>query len=160
MLEMLRSEEGAIIDEALPAVGWLEHYGRDGRDRTRDRLVALYRLVEEAVRTRELDGLLAHARGVAADRYAAGYDHGEVRSAFSALEQAIWHRAFTWLPPAEWTWGLGLVGTALEHAKEALSQAFDSARGARPAFVDMTPVFRGVESSGRSRPIEELVYPV
>lgn len=157
---MLQSDEKAILDEALPAVGWLEHYGRDGEERTRERLAALYRLVEEAVRTRDLEKLLAHARSVAAERYAAGYDHGEVRSAFSALEQAIWHRAFTWLPPSEWPWALGLVGTALEHARKALAQAFDSVRGTGPRFVDMTAVFRGVETARRPLPIEELVHPV
>lgn len=157
---MLQSEEKAILDEALPAVGWLEHYDRDGSERTRERLAALYRLVEEAIRTRDLERLLAHARAVAEERYEAGYDHGEVRSAFSALEQAIWHRAFTWLPPAEWPFGLGLVGTALEHARTALSRAFESARGTGPRFVDMTSIFRGVESSGPPRPIEETVHPV
>jgi len=160
ILELLRSDEKAILEEALPAVGWLDHYGRDGEERTRERLAALYRLVEEAVRTRDLEKLLAHARSVAAERYAAGYEHGEVRSAFSALEQAIWHRAFSWLPPSEWPFGLGLVGTALDHAREALAQAFDSARGTGPRYVDMTALFRGVEAPARARPIEELVHPV
>lgn len=157
--QLLRNEERAIIDEALPAVGWLEHHGRD-REGTRERLEVLCRLVEEAVRTRDLEKLLGHARGVAADRYAAGYEEGEVRSAFSALEEAIWHRAFGWLPPSEWTWGLSLVGTALQHAREALSRAFASARGIRSPFLDVTPVFRGAEAAVRSRPVEELVHPV
>ncbi|HSN91949.1 MAG TPA: hypothetical protein VLS93_12030 [Anaeromyxobacteraceae bacterium] len=159
IVEMLQSEEKAIVDEALPAVGWLEHYGRE-RDRARERLEVLCRLVEEAVRTRDLEKLLAHARAIAADRYAAGYALDEVRSAFSALEQAIWHHAFGWLPPGEWAWGLSLVGTALEHAREALAGAFASARGARTGFVDMTPVFRGAEETARPRPVEELVHPV
>lgn len=159
ILELLQSDEKAILDEALPAVGWLEHYGRDGRERTRERLAALYRLVEQAVRTRDLEPLLAHARSVAAERDAQGYDPAEVRSAFSALEQAIWHRAFGWLPPSEWAWGLGLVGTALDQARKALTQAFEAARGVEPRYLDMSRIYRGAETNGR-RPIEELVHPV
>lgn len=160
MLELLRDEEKAIIDQALPSVGWLEHYGRDGAERTRDRLVALHRLVEEAVRTRDLGALLAHVRGVALDRHAAGYGQDEVRAAFSALEQAIWQLASARLPADERGWGLSLVGTALGHARSALSRTFDAARGARPPFVDMTSLFRGVESFGPPRQQEDLVHPV
>lgn len=159
ILELLQSDEKAILDEALPAVGWLEHYGRDGRERTRERLAALYRLVEQAVRTRDLEPLLAHARAIAAERNAQGYDPTEVRSAFSALEQAIWHRAFGWLPPSEWAYGLGLVGTALDHARKALVESFETARATGPRYVDMSRIYRGAEPPALSRPIEELVYP-
>jgi hypothetical protein len=52
------------------------------------------------------------------------------------------------------------VGTALSHAKDALSRAFAEARtGALPAFVDLTPLFRGAPA-GLDRFSEDLVHPV
>jgi hypothetical protein len=158
ILDLLRDDEAAILAEAVPAVAWLEHYGRDGGEKARERLVALHRLVESAIRDRDLEGLLAHARCIAEERHAAGYDRAEVQAAFSALEEAIWHRALVRLPPQERTWALGLVGTALAHAKGALSHAFEALGHGAPAFVDLTPIFRGADA--RSRPAEDFVHPV
>src|SRR5512139_3856490 len=141
ILEMLNDDEDAIVAEALPAVTWLEHYGRDGEELARERLRALCRLVAGAIRTQDLEGLLAHATRIARERHAAGYDRNEVASAFSAVEEAIWHRALQQLPAEGRTWGLGLVGTALQHAREALSRAFaEAGAGTIPAFVDMSPL--------------------
>jgi hypothetical protein len=160
ILELLTEEEDQIVAEALPAVTWLEHYERDGEDVARERLRALCRLVAGAIRTQDLEGLLAHAGRIARERHAAGYDRNEVASAFSAVEAAIWHRALSRLPAGDRTWALGLVGTALGHAKDALSRSFaEVGTGTVPPFVDMSPLFRGVEG-GRDRYNEDLVHPV
>lgn len=160
ILEMLDDDEDAIVAEALPAVTWLEHYGRDGEELARERLRALCRLVADAIRTQDLGGLLAHASRIARERHEAGYDRNEVARAFSAVEEAIWHRALQQLPSEGRTWALGLVGTALQQAREALSRAFvEAGAGSIPAFVDMSPLFRGaVEAPGRFA--DDMVYPV
>lgn len=160
VLEMLQEQEDAIVAEALTAVSWLPHYDRDGADVTRDRLRALCRLVAGAIRTQDLGGLLSHARRIARERHEAGYDRAEVASAFSAVEEAIWHRALAVLPAEQQTWALSLVGTALSHAKEALGRAFAEAAGSgAPAFVDLSPLFRGAPGR-RDRFREDLVHPV
>jgi hypothetical protein len=160
IVELVQTEEDAIVAEALTAVNWLEHYERDGEDVARERLRALCRLVCQAIRTQNLEDLLSHAGRIARERHAAGYDRAEVVSAFSAVEESIWHRALTALPPQERTWGLGLVGTALSHAKDALTRAFAQAgSGALPAFVDLTPLFQGAPAP-RDRFREDLVHPV
>ncbi len=161
VVEMLREDEDAILAEAVPAVTWLRHYGAEGEETARERLQALYRLVERAVADRDLDELLAHARRVARERFEAGYDRAEVLSAFSALEEAIWHQALLRLPDGERTWALGLVGTALSHAKEALTRAFASlAQGPQAPYVDMSRIFRGADAGRRDRFREDMVYPV
>jgi hypothetical protein len=160
ILDLLQNEEDAIVAEALTAVTWLEHYERDGEDVARERLRALCRLVAGAIRTQDLEGLLAHAGRIARERHAAGYDRAEVVSAFSAVEEAIWHRTLSAMPAAERTWALGLVGTALTHAKDALARAFVDVGGVGiPPFVDLSPLFRGSEH-GRTRYDEDLVHPV
>jgi hypothetical protein len=160
IVELVKNEEEAIVAEALTAVSWLEHYERDGEDLARERLRSLCRLVGQAIRTQNLEELVSHAGRIAHERQAAGYDRAEVVGAFCYVEEAIWHQALNALPPQERTWGLGLVGTALRHAKEALSRAFaETGTGALPPFVDLTPLFRGARAD-RDRFNEDMVQPV
>jgi hypothetical protein len=157
--QLLREDEPAILDEAAPTIAQLAHYRRDGAEATRRRVEALFRHVAAAVRARDLDDLLVHASRIAQERFAAGFDLGEVEAAFSMLEEAISRRALAKLPGAELAWGLGLVGTALAHARGELGRTFASlAPAAGPGTVDLTALFKRSEALGR--PVEELVYPV
>ena len=63
------------------------------------------------------------------------------------------------MPKDELAWGLGLVATALGHARAELGRTFGTlAHGSRLGAIDLTSVFTRSEESGRS--VEELVYPV
>ncbi len=160
ILELLKDDENAIVAEALGAVRWLEHYGRDGEALARERLRSLCRMVAGAIRTQDLEGLTAAAERIARERHAAGYSRLEVVEAFSAVEEAIWHRTLQRMPAGDRTWALGLVGTALEHAKGALSRAFGEAGSAGvPGHLDMSPLFRGA-AAARDRYSDDLVCPV
>jgi hypothetical protein len=160
--ELLRDEQLVILEDAWRAIAQIEHYRRDGDEATRRRVEELYERVAEAVRTRDLDTLLAHVSRIAKERFAAGYDLTDVHGAFTALEQAIWKRAVVRLPASDLAWGLGLVGTALSHAKVALGGSFVSQLpGARAGSVDLTSIFRHAQRASRvARPPEDLVYPV
>lgn len=158
---LLRDDEPAILDEAWPAMARLEHYRRDGAEIGRARLEELCRLVARAVGSRDLDDLVAHARSVARERFEAGYALAELQAAFTGLGEAIGRRAAARLPAEEQAWALGLVGTALEHGKEALGRAWVRlALGARAPALDLTSLFQGGDGTGpRARP-EEMVFPV
>ncbi len=160
--DLLREEGPAILEEARTRVAQLQHYRRDGDGPTRERLEALCVRLSRALRTRDLDELLAHAERVARERQAAGFDLAEIHAAFSALEEVIWRRASERLSLDEQAWGLALVTTALSHAKEALGRAYLAAAPAGHApSVDLTPVFRrGGRRATPDRRVEELVYPV
>jgi hypothetical protein len=157
--ELLRDEERSIVAEVAPTVGALEHYRRDGDESTRRRVEALYRHVARAVRARDLDDLLAHAARVARERFESGYARAEVDAAFRTLEGAISRQALARLPLEELAWGLGLVSTAMAHARSEVSRTFESLTpAARPGTVDLTAVFRRSRPGGRAA--EELVFPV
>jgi hypothetical protein len=157
--ELLRDEEAAILAEAAPSVAQLQHYRRDGDEATRRRVEALYRHVARAVRARDLDDLLAHAARIARERFAGGFDLAEVESAFSMLEDAISRRALARLPLPELAWGLGLVSTALAHARTELGRTYLALVPAvRPGTVDLTAIFK--RSEPRARVAEEMVFPV
>jgi hypothetical protein len=156
--ELLRDDERAILTEAASSLARLEHYRRDGEAAARRRIEALYRHLARAVSARELDDLLAHAARIARERYEAGFELREVEAAFATLEDAISRRAVGCLPACELAWGIGLVATALAHARAELGRTFASlAPAARPGTVDLTAVFQRTE---RARPAEEFVYPV
>jgi hypothetical protein len=157
--ELLRDDEPAILAEAASSLARLEHYRRDGQDAARRRIEALYRHVARAVHARDLDDLLTHAARIARERFEAGFELSEVEAAFATLENAISRRALARLPLDELAWGIGLVSTALAHARAELGRTFVSlAPAARPGTVDLTAVFTWTEQGRRSA--DELVYPV
>lgn len=154
--ELLRDEATAILDEAAPTISRLEHYHRDGAEQTRRRVEALYGHVVRAIGARDLDGLLAHAARVARERFENGFGVAEVRAAFAALEEAIERRAIARLPAVE----RGLVATALAHARSELWRTFAALASDRTAGADRAPRLRMSAPPARTRPADDLVYPV
>jgi hypothetical protein len=158
LADLLHEDGAVIVDEAVRAVARMEHYRRDGEDVTRRRVEALYAHLLRAVHEMDLDELLAHARGVAQERFTAGFELSELRSAFVALEEAIYRRALARLSREDATWGLGVVTTALVQARLELGQAFVAlAPIAHAPSIDLSVLFHRGEPS---RPAEELVFPV
>lgn len=156
--DLLREDEPAILDEAVRTTTQLSHYRRDGEEATRRRVQALYRAVARAVSARDLDDLVLHAARVGRERFQGGFEQAEVEAAFATLEEAIERRALARMPKEELAWGLGLVATALGHARAELGRTFASLSHVdRLGAVDLTSVFH---RSGDSRSVEELVYPV
>jgi hypothetical protein len=144
--ELLETEAGHIVEEAAGALSraGLSHYRNDPADRIRQRLQALYDLAALSVRTRDLSGLIAHAERIAGERFHAGYDLGEVQTAFNALEEALWRRIVQVLPPDEQARALGLVSTVLGAGKDALARAYVSlASRAKAPSLDLRELFRG-----------------
>jgi len=152
--DVLREDEAAILEAAWPTVAQLDHYRRDGAPVTRRRVEALYRQVVAAVTTRRLGALRAHAGALARERFAAGFDLYEVRTAFAIVEDAIWRRALARLPSSELAWVGGPVWAALADGEAAVARTYVAlAQAAEAGDVPIDAVLR-------ARPAEELVYPV
>jgi len=155
--DLLRDEKSGIVEDTWRAVerlgfpeeadgcaaARLTHYEHDGEHVTRSRLEALYDRMADAVRTRDLTELLSHTASIARQRFEAGFDLSEVQTIFFMLEQAIWRRVLHRLPPCELAVALGLVSTALGHARDALGREFVSlATHGRAPSLDMSRLFR------------------
>lgn len=136
----------SILEEATAAVSAAggRHYEATGADEVRWRLEALFDLVAGAAETRKLTDLLAYARELAAARFRAGYDLGETQSALNALEAATWRCALAHVPPERLPETLGVVGTVLGAAKDALAREYVSlaARTHVPS-LDLRELFAG-----------------
>jgi len=157
LAELLHEDGPAIVNDAWNAVALMEHYRRDGEAVTRHRVEALYTQVVHAVQTLDLDGLLSHVRRVAQERFAAGFELSELRTAFVMLEESIYRRALARLRREDASWGLALVTTAFTQARLALGQTFEALPAAQPTAVDLSVLFRRSE---RPHAVEDLVYPV
>ena len=100
----------------------------------------------DALRSRNLGPIVASAEQVARERFEAGYDLSEVQTAFNALEEATWSRIFAGLQPTQFAEALGLVGTILGAAKDALARTYVSlATNTHAPSLDLQALFAGTE---------------
>ncbi len=92
--DFLTHEREAIVDAAEAALARMRarHYESAGASEARQRLEALYDHLLDALRSRDLGPIVAHAEHVAQERFSAGYDLSEVQAAFNTLEEATWSR--------------------------------------------------------------------
>jgi hypothetical protein len=97
-----------------------------GAGDARARLAALYGVVVQCIEERRLDPIVAHAESAARQCFEAGLDVREVQCAMNVLEEAIWRRIMTGVPPEELGVDIGLVSTVLGRAKDALAREYIS----------------------------------
>ncbi len=126
--KILHEGKQEMLNEAVESVkrARLQHYEKAGPELIRQRLDVLLSLVIDAVLQRNLAPIIAHANAVATERFEAGVDLSEVQTAFNVLEEAIWMRILKKLPAAKQAEALGLVGTVLGSAKDALARKYVS----------------------------------
>jgi len=151
--QFLTHEREAIVDAAEASLARMHarHYESAGASEVRQRLEALYGNLLDALRSRDLEPIVAHSEQVAQERFNAGYDLSEVQAAFNTLEEATWSRVFAELNPAQFAEALGLVSTILGAAKDALARKYVSlATDARSPSLDLQALFAGTE--GRTSP--------
>jgi len=146
LLQLLHDRGESIVDDAFHAMerSHLASYEQTGMERARQRLRDLYVLTVRAVTDRKLGAIIAHAEAIAGERFASGFDLGEVQTAFNVLEEAIWVRIIQELPPAQFAEALGLVSTVLGAGKDALARAYVSlASRTQAPTLDLQSLFSG-----------------
>jgi hypothetical protein len=139
---LLRSERSDIVADAVATAARAPHYAGAGKAETTARLDVLFDTLVEAVERRDLTDVLAYARRLAAERFAAGYDLAEVQIAINALEEVVWRRIFATGSPETLGESLRLVSTVLGAAKDVLAQTYVSL-ATRGAAIDVNALFAG-----------------
>ena len=142
---VLDRERSSIIAAAFESIRRCRtHYEVAGPEETQYRLEALYDEMCAALWRRDLGGIVAHARRLAAERFEAGYDLSEVQRAFNALEEATWSTLCAQLQPEQLALSLGLVGTVLGAAKDARAREYVSlASRTHAPSLDLRALFSG-----------------
>lgn len=149
LLELLTTQADHIVKDALEAVerSQLPFYKHSGTEQTRQRVKALFVLTARAIKERNLGPLLAHAENIGRERFAAGADLAEIQIAFNVLEEVLWHRILTSVPPASYGEALGLVGTVLGAGKDMVGRTYVTmASKSKVPTLNLEQLFDGTEA--------------
>lgn len=148
--ELLEQHRASIVDTAEAALGraHARHYESAGANEARRRLETLFDGVLTAAESRDLGDMLAYSRGLAAQRFSAGYDLSEIQTAFNALEEAMWSCLLSELRPDQLAEPLALVSTILGASKDALVREWVSlATHLHTPSLDVRALFAGTDSA-------------
>jgi hypothetical protein len=150
LVELLTAQANEIVKDVLHGVerSQLPLYRSSGTEQTRQRVKALFVLTARAIKERNLGPILAYAEEVGRERYSSGVDLAEVQIAFNVLEEVLWHRILTSVPPVYFAESLGLVGTVLSSGKDMLARTYVTlaARTKSPS-LHLEGLFDGSEGS-------------
>jgi hypothetical protein len=138
-----------VIDEAYARLehSHVVHYERAGEAFTRQALEALFTVVVEAIRTKDLARLNAHVEHLAEERFDHGFDISEVQLAFNSLEVSMWRRLVSDEPLADLAEAVGLLSTVLGYGKDTLSRRYVSLAARRHVpSLDLSALFEGTNS--------------
>jgi hypothetical protein len=138
-----------VIDEAYTRLehSHVVHYERAGEAFTRQALEALFTVVVEAIRTKDLARLNAHVEHLAEERFDHGFDISEVQLAFNSLEVSMWRRLVSDEPLADLAEAVGLLSTVLGYGKDTLSRRYVSLAARRHVpSLDLSALFEGTNS--------------
>lgn len=150
LTQLLEEYENVIVAEAFQGLAHshLQHYEAESTAETRARLQTLYRLIRQSVTKRNLEPLLAYARQLAQERFAAGYSLHEIQVAFNVLEEAIWRQIVQELPPDQVAEALGLVSTVHGAGKDALATTYVSlATRTKAPALNLSRLYEGAAGS-------------
>ncbi|MCX6137716.1 MAG: hypothetical protein NTV54_09510 [Ignavibacteriales bacterium] len=146
LYDLLYTQKGDILIDAVAAMecSRLQHYKLVGKEEVSRRLSSLLTLTIEAVESRDVGSMIAHAQQIARERFEAGFDLAEVQTAFNVLEEAIWKRILQHIAPAEYAEALGAVSTALGQGKDALAREYVSlASKTKAPSLNLQSLFSG-----------------
>jgi hypothetical protein len=142
--EVLVETRSAVLEEAFASLqrSHAVHYEGAGDEFTHEGLDDLFDLVVTALRDRRLEPVGAYCEDLAQRRFEAGFGISEVQTAFNILEEAMWRRVVTGVPPAHLAEAIGLLSTILGYGKDALARRYVSLASQRHVpTLDLTSYF-------------------
>ena len=146
--DLLEQRRSAVLEDSFAAVhsSHPAHYEKAGEAFTQERLGDLFDLVVAALRERHLAQVGAYCEDIAQRRFEEGFGISEVQTAFNALEQAMWNRVVSEVPPDELVEAVGLLTTVFGFGKDALARRYVSlATRRRVPTLDLTAMFGGTD---------------
>jgi hypothetical protein len=149
LIELMTTQADEIIKDAILGVerSQLPGYRSSGPDQARQRVKALFVLTARAIKERNLGPMLAHTETIGRERFAAGLDLAEMQIAFNVLEEVLWHRILTWVPPVYCGEALGMVGTVLGAGKDMLGRTYATlASKSKVPTLHLDQLFDGSET--------------
>lgn len=146
LLELLQSYQTDIVSDATESLekARLRHYQHSSSLENSQRLSALFDLVAESVRTKNLIPVVTFSQELARKRFDQGFDLAEVQTAYHVLEETLWRSITKHMLPEDLPAAFGLTSTVLGAAKDALALEYVSLASKRHLHsLDLSALFRG-----------------
>lgn len=123
--ELLEEFREPLIDRAFDELNnaQLFHYDRE-KDKIRQRMAVLFDLMLRCIAEQCADPVVDHAKRLARDRFAVGYDLSEVQTSINILKEVVCARVVASLAPSEVAGALGVVNAIFSVTKDALACAY------------------------------------
>src|ERR1035441_3741833 len=138
--EILANAEDRLMDEAVAELEQRHSRTKAANTEGRRHLQDLFELVVRCVRDGDADPIVSSSHQLAADRFAAGSDIGEVQGEFNVLEEVLWREVAATLAGDQRIEALELMNTILRAGRDALARTYvalasgrNTSRGAQPA---------------------------
>ncbi len=144
VIELIEQYSGPILQEASKSIAraHLEHYEKAGKKIVEERFKKLLEHTLRCMKEKRLIYIEDYAKGLAQERFSAGYDLREVQVAINVLEEAVWKVIVKNMPPDQLAEALGLTATILGSAKDTLAQTYVSlASKTKSASLDLKKMF-------------------
>lgn len=131
--ELLQEFQEALIDRALDQLNEakLLYYDLE-KNMIRQRVVELFELTIRSMVERSADPVVDHARRIARERFAAGYDLSEVQTSINILKEVVCARVVASLEPDEAADPLGGVTAIFSVTKDTLACPYVELAGKKP----------------------------
>ena len=128
--EVLASAEGRVVDQAVAELQ--QRHSRDqatSPEASRGHLRDLFGVIVRCVRDENVEPIVTSSHALAADRFAAGFDIGEVQGEFNVLEEALWREIADSLSDDQRIEALELLNTVLGAGRDALARTYVALAG-------------------------------
>jgi hypothetical protein len=146
--DLLVERRAGVLEDSYAALqgSCAVHYEKAGAAFTHERLADLFDLVVTALRERHLAEMGAYCEHVAQQRFEEGFGIAEVQAAFNALEQAMWQRVVSEVPPDDLVEAVGLLTTVFGFGKDTVARRYVSlAAHRRVPTLDLSAMFEGTD---------------
>ncbi|MGA3353864.1 MAG: methylmalonyl-CoA decarboxylase [Acidimicrobiales bacterium] len=128
--EILADAQDRVVDEAVAELEQRHSRYKATSTESRRHLQDLFQLVVRCARDGDAEPIVASSHQIAADRFAAGSDIGEVQGEFNVLEEVLWRELADTLSGEQRVEALELLSAALGAGRDALARTYVALAGA------------------------------
>lgn len=142
--EVLANAEDRVVDQAVAELE--QRHSRDqatSPEASRRHLRDLFQLVVRCVREDDVDPIIASSHQLAADRFAAGFDIGEVQGEFNVLEEVLWREVADTLAGDQRIDALELLNAILGAGRDALARTYVALASSGSGALGHEPLTQG-----------------
>ena len=123
--EVLANAADRVVDEAAADLEQRHSRGKaTSNEASRGHLQDLFQVVVRCVRDGGVEPIIASSHQLAADRFAAGFDIGEVQGEFNVLEEVLWREMADTLSGDQRIEALELLNTVFGAGRDALARTY------------------------------------